>query len=151
MAAVKGTRPSKEVPMAKHTDECLKRLSIISAAIVEYEETYPHYCRACGGGGEDHWTENGAPHGAGFWPMPMSDYCEKCMGIGVCPRCGGETIHEDWDDKDACSHCGWTIGEAAVPELPEKCDCYIEASNVRRSKFLFDSLTDDAWRGYGKN
>ena len=38
-------------------------------------------CPNCGLNGSltfSEWTENGAPHGAGYWPMQMSDVEQKC-------------------------------------------------------------------------
>lgn len=37
----------------------------------EWVRKWLNYYRQCDGYGGHHYTENGAPHGAGFWPMDM--------------------------------------------------------------------------------
>lgn len=101
--------------------------------VEQYEawwDQWPAACPRCGGEGELFWTENGAPHGAGFWPMDVSEVCE-CVASGHCARCGGHV--PEWEEEDAegnypetpCPHCGWNWGEGdedACPSVPDEYD-----------------------------
>ena len=57
--------------------------------------------------------------------MPMSDYCDECIGKGVCPLCG---IGYRGDRFFKCDACGWKIDDGPQrPQLPEMCDCHIKS------------------------
>lgn len=107
-----------------HTSECLKAQALFRLESEAWQRKYPKSCKTCGATGEVHWTENGAPHGEGFWPMDMADFCESCIGKGVCPRCG-VVNGTDWaENEGACKNCKWTpeIGRTvSAPSEPECC------------------------------
>lgn len=87
----------------------------------EWDKKYPNGCHACGGSGVESWTENGAPHGAGYWPMDMQDVCSSCVARGCCPLCAYQH-GEDWEGEE-CRRCGWTIdGDTML--RPEYDFCY---------------------------
>lgn len=104
-----------------HSASCQKRQQQVEVKAMLYESDWPRYCRTCKGYGKFDFTENGAPHGEGFWAMPMSEPCEDCTDLGVCPRCGQDGLtSEDRGDKDTgsgpCKFCGWDYGDAGLPE-----------------------------------
>jgi len=96
-----------------HTEECIRKYGAAEQRREDYRRRYPDYCKACGGSGVVSWTENGAPYGAGFWAMEMSDCCDHCSGQGKCPGCGQPVFSEqdlenmDGSGKLYCEQCGW--------------------------------------------
>ena len=64
-------------------------------------------CKMCDGTGAITSTINGAPHGAGYWPMDYEEPCPACVEKGLCPRC--ETRMKEVDDLGTyrCPKCGW--------------------------------------------
>lgn len=52
-------------------------------------------CPDCGGTGVARWTENGAPHGEGYWAMPMEGLCH-CLESGHCPICYTHLMPRPW-------------------------------------------------------
>ena len=92
-----------------------------------FEAKYPRYCRQCGATGAISFTENGAPHGAGYWPMPMVDVCPSCVENGRCPLCGEDLPEEQIDTGKqlSCPACGWIEGKAGQP-MPPDAPCYAE-------------------------
>lgn len=121
-----------------HTQDCFNRMTVAEASRAEYLKTYPNACHTCHATGEIRWTENGAPHGAGNWAMPMTGPCPDCYEQGRCPRC--HTQHpDDWteDDPKPCTSCNWDkVTSVPLPAVPE-CSCYnrddvaLFARNVR--------------------
>jgi len=69
-----------------HTKDCIEWSKAHKAAAAEYEAKWPNYCKKCGGMRGDTHYENGAPHGCGYWAMPVSEPCEDCYD--KCSRCG---------------------------------------------------------------
>lgn len=107
-----------------HTLDCWRRERTWQIDQKAFEEKWPNHCPHCGGGGVVYYTENGAPHGAGFWPMEMTDPCPFCMG--QCPLCG-TVFPEDDEEMDRCVVCGWEWekdNETAPGEF--ECDCWME-------------------------
>lgn len=96
-------------------DDIAKQVATQNA---EYEKQWPNHCKACGGWGITTWTENASPLGSGeYWPMDMSDPCEKCYGAGKCGRCGAElpvTPDEFEEPLTPCNACGWESGESGI-------------------------------------
>lgn len=88
--------------------------------LAAFEAKYPKYCRQCGATGVISYTENGAPHGEGFWPMPMTDVCPACVEDGRCPLCGEDLPEEQYDTGEdfRCPACGWVEGKAGQPTPP---------------------------------
>ena len=70
-------------------------------------------CKKCNGTGEVGRYENGAPYGAGYWPMWVPDVCSDCVEKGLCPRCGKEMKETNDTGFYRCPYCGWdeTNGE----------------------------------------
>lgn len=106
--------------MREHSEECLRHFGHWYLYMQEFERTYPGYCRKCGGVGLFQTVENGAPHGAGYWPMPMTELCEDCLEAGKCPRCGAvldnedgtsESYEEFLDGYSPCPKCGFVVGD----------------------------------------
>ena len=65
-------------------------------------------CLTCNGTGVISFTENGAPYGAGYWPMDVSDICPDCLDSGFCPGCHLE-IPENLEEQYKCSRCDYNI------------------------------------------
>lgn len=65
---------------------------------VEYEKTYPRYCRGCKGWG----TYKAISPTVRMWD------CDECIGKRHCPRCGGSQL----DTRDICASCGWQRDDA---------------------------------------
>lgn len=77
--------------------------------LITWAIKFPLFCRTCGATGVETWTENGAPHGEGYWPMPMTGPCPECGEAGDCPLCGNPcSLNEDFDK---CSACDWTLDD----------------------------------------
>lgn len=92
-------------------------------------QKHPNLCPACFGEGAERWTENGAPHGCGYWPMEMADVCGHCEGQGRCAVCGAEWSDEECEEAWDCSHewsrpCGCPQ-EGALLGYPPLCYCWI--------------------------
>lgn len=105
----------------EHSKECLEYQAKTKATFDAWVIQWPNYCRSCQGSGLHTWTENGAPHGAGFWAMPMSELCSVCSEIGNCPRCSQPGLtSEDRGDNDTgsgpCKFCGWNEDDACPRE-----------------------------------
>ncbi len=62
---------------------------------IEYQKTYPNYCRTCQGWGV--LKDPQGRHGG------LAKNCEECITKGHCPRCGEASL----DDMYTCSKCGW--------------------------------------------
>ncbi|KGV06398.1 hypothetical protein [Burkholderia pseudomallei] len=65
---------------------------------VDYEKTYPRYCRKCKGWG-------------GFKSISLTVQirdCEECIEKKRCPRCGDE----NFDMWKGCAICGWQHDDA---------------------------------------
>lgn len=117
----------------KHSAACTADWERYEQELAAFEARYPGYCRTCGGTGELRYIENGAPHGAGYWPMLMIELCEDCMGR--CPRCGytpTDWTEAQWDrfydGMEPCPVCGFIHGEQdqwTAPPEPE-CDYWPE-------------------------
>ena len=106
-----------------HSDECMQNYGRSLQKREDYNKRYPDHCKACEGHGIVTWTENGAPMGAGFWPMEMRDCCDHCTGNGKCPGCMQPVFSEkdlenmDGSGKVYCENCGWVDdGEHGMPE-----------------------------------
>ena len=80
-----------------------------------WKTTHPHSCDRCQATGYLESTENGAPHGAGYWPMPVSDPCPNCLEQGKCPRCAAELPACDDPDEEHCLVCGWNVTSDPAP------------------------------------
>lgn len=105
--------------MCKKCDETIEKAE---KARREWAEKWPNHCKTCEGHGEFHFTENGAPHGAGYWPMDMSEPCDDCTGKGICPRCGAvDAIDEE--GYGPCEKCGWKYDDLGMPPEPEIWGC----------------------------
>lgn len=72
----------------------------------EYERDYPKYCKDCKGKG-GHIALSPDVH---FWD------CEKCIGQGICPRCGEQALDEI---QRKCNNCEWDRGDSEHRGLPE--------------------------------
>ncbi len=133
--------------MRQHTAECRAQAARALEAIRVWEEKYPGYCRTCGGAGTISWTENGAPHGAGFWAMPMTEGCDACLVQNRCPRCGFQMLPKDQDVPEPggeiagrfrdlpepCPHCGWWSDDSQPYEWECWGDCVRENEEVTAS------------------
>ena len=104
-----------ECDTCRYHKMCRQRVEQWNKAVNEY----PNACPKCCGTGFISFTENGAPHGAGYWPMEMQEACE-CIESDRCPRCGGELVWKD-DDYEIgyCSSCNIQIADEAMdPVIP---------------------------------
>jgi len=94
---------------------------------------WPNHCQNCRGTGELHWYENGAPWGAGNWPMPMAEPCD-CVINGKCARCGKPDTIDPETGQGPCSNCGWNYDDECPPEFFDgPCYCEYEETNTRMS------------------
>lgn len=104
-----------------HTPECVTARNKERAAILEWEQRWPSFCRSCGARGS--WHDSGdsvAP--------PDGGPCDDCTGNGVCARCGapGLTSEERGDDSTGegpCKACGWNYDDARPRLLEDPCPC----------------------------
>lgn len=105
--------------MAQETFD--ERMAQYAVELAAFAAQHPHYCRACGGTGVVRSTENGAPHGAGYWPMEMEEFCPACVEEGRCPLCGAEIPEESYTmpNTPRCPACGWQDNKAGQPRAPE--------------------------------
>lgn len=111
----------------EHTEQCLKEFAKYKIRYDAWIAEWPNYCRECNGAGEHHWIENGAPHGAGFWSMPMSEFCENCVGVGKCSHCGAPDMIDTETGDGPCSACGWNYDDECPLEYPDgPCNCQLE-------------------------
>lgn len=114
----------------EHNQKCLEFQKQCADRNSAYKEKWPNFCKTCGGAGEFHFTENGAPLGEGYWPMPMADPCEACTNQGICPRCGKEGLtNEEKGDTSTgdgpCKFCSWDYKDGGMPEeFDGFCSCY---------------------------
>lgn len=92
----------------EYVEACIKNVTAWNEAV----EKYPNVCENCGGAGFVTWEENGAPHGEGYWPMPVSDIC-GCVDEGKCPRCASPLE----EDEPKCSQCDWNedMDDSVIP------------------------------------
>lgn len=109
-----------DTAVSTHTPACAAETVTDIAAIEAWTAAWPRHCRKCLGRGYHEWTENGAPMGEGYWPMPMSEVCETCFPN--CPRCG-ESRASDEEDRP-CLVCGWWDGNMAGDACPETHECW---------------------------
>jgi hypothetical protein len=117
------TKPAHE-STEWHTKRCLEDKESRAKALTKFEAEHPNYCKDCGGAGVLMHTENGAPHGCGYWPMPVYDACASCIETGHCPLCGHFHEDEEWEGE-SCEACDWTwdsIGDVAPG--PWECYCW---------------------------
>lgn len=80
------------------------------------------YCQRCNGTGWQEFIENGAPHGCGFWPMPMWEPCTCWTSVSDphCPQCGATPTFTE-DEQDAYCSCGWSSSpEEDYPAPPDE-------------------------------
>jgi hypothetical protein len=98
-------------PTSEETTEfiCGREYSAISWTPAPREEIPnryvpgPYECRTCFGTGIIAYTENMAPDGEGYWPMTIYVDCPACLQRGLCPKCGQQTINDDWN----CTACDY--------------------------------------------
>ena len=116
----------------KHTASCQKQKQLAE----EYEKQWPNYCKKCHGTGEVSWQENQSPLGSGcYWPETFTDFCEDCIGKGICPRCGKKSLElvvifdlddlwkdDSWRDTVKCPNCNWAFNSADAPVW--ECYCW---------------------------
>lgn len=76
------------------------------------KENWGLRCLTCGGTGTITTYENGAPMGAGYWAMPVSDDCPDCIEKGLCPNCGLKL--EDMETAIVCPRCAWDESVGAI-------------------------------------
>lgn len=125
----------------KHTEDCLRLQGKYEQQREDYKKRYPNYCRACGGHGYHAFTENGAPMGAGYWPMQMYEPCPECIEVGLCPGCMQPVFSEydfekmDGSGKVYCEQCGWVDDGKHGIEEEWNCwnPCYYEEERERVS------------------
>lgn len=106
----------------KHSPECLQANADFEAARAMYAETWPNYCRQCGGWGGVVVRGDWVPYGMSGAFLPDQDEpCSECQEDGRCPRCGVEmdVEHED----SACPGCGWKWGDEGGPTDGPGCLC----------------------------
>lgn len=87
--------------ICRYHDTCLNAVTDYNRAAAQY----PNACDECLGAGEISYTENGAPHGEGFWPMEMIEPCE-CIENNKCPRCSAELEWGIDQISATCAACG---------------------------------------------
>lgn len=87
--------------LCRYHDTCLNNVVNYNRAAGQY----PNACEKCMGAGEIEFTENGAPHGEGYWPMQMIEVCE-CIENDNCPQCGKPMFWDGKQIKATCSLCG---------------------------------------------
>ena len=130
----KTSSPTLQEYIKHHSLDCYVGYENARQAILEWEAKYPGWCGTCGGCGWNHWTENGAPYGAGFWPMPMAEGCDNCLGQNKCPRCGyqilppnqdtpedgGMWLNQQRDFSEPCLNCGWWSDD----QHPSEWECW---------------------------
>jgi hypothetical protein len=106
---------------AVHTESCYNNIVITEKARADFRAKWPKSCLKCQATGWISWTENGAPFGEGYWPMPMTDICPDCIEKGICPRCGFTgSLNEEGTE---CCDCGWTSETTdPMPDEPA-CSC----------------------------
>ena len=86
-------------------------------------------CIHCAGTGTETYYENGAPHGAGYWAMPVSDICGYCLDKGICPNCANKLT--EMDSPIICTRCNWNeINQNRQPEVNENKHFVSEVPNV---------------------
>ena len=64
-------------------------------------------CRTCGGTGGITSTINGAPYGAGYWPMDYGEPCPDCVEMGICPKCDSRMVFDVDSGAYRCPVCGY--------------------------------------------
>lgn len=67
-------------------------------------------CKTCGGTGGIDVLENGAPYGAGYWPMQTGEPCPDCVEKEICPRCDRKMNLNETDYSLKCPKCGYDDG-----------------------------------------
>lgn len=115
----------------KHSPGCKQQTRQYKIAIRAYARRWPNWCWTCRGLGTTTWTENGAPHGEGYWPMSMTDLCEDCTGQGLCPRCK-KYNGEDWDKDTPCARCGWNWGKGRGDVAPQEPECFCDHEELMK-------------------
>ena len=125
--------------MLIHSEKCLKEQQEYRDKIENFKKTWPDYCKKCGGYGIASWYES-APYGSASAQMPMSEYCEYCVGSNKCSRCGegltdsDEALDEMLMERVYCKICNWHDGSKerqgdgfALPyKSDDYCECEIE-------------------------
>lgn len=109
----------------RHSDKCLKLQEKYKALQAEFILKYPNYCRHCNArGGYTYY--DAVPWGSDTAQMPSYEYCEYCLGIGLCPRCSQSlsAVGQFEEKYLPCYDCGWdeTHFQDSLPEY----ECYFE-------------------------
>jgi hypothetical protein len=110
-----------------HTHACNEQRALDQALFDAYAAQWPCFCRAC--------RASGSRYDPGtYFDPPGYDECLRCVGKGLCPRCGRT---ESLDEEGMrCLACGWnaesSAGFAPLDPRQEECACF------------FLSLKDDA-------
>lgn len=127
----------------KHTDACKEYYQKVEAAIKEYQEAWPNYCRACGGTGGIHSYQS-VPYGMGYVNMDVFDSCSACVEEGKCPRCGTyypEGEADDFFSGDApCPTCKLSLTSPnPCPEIDGPCECFYMTECPRCNQLKHDN------------
>jgi hypothetical protein len=130
----------------RHSEQCLS----IQKQYLEYLLKYPNHCTACDGTGEIRWKENGAPYGAGYWPMDVSDIC-TCIDNNNCPRCGkleciSQSLDKHGNDSHSCEECGWKSGDDGGVILECYCGDEMSYKESLDTSLLYTPEEDDSER-----
>jgi hypothetical protein len=118
-----------------HTAECYKIQQKYELRREQWIRRWPKYCRKCEASGIAYHGHVSVPYGSGSILMADYDDCPECMGLGLCPRCGGDIYeHLGGVEYDAwlkvtnavCPLCGWENGAKESDYPPYLYDCYGE-------------------------
>jgi hypothetical protein len=113
--------------MFKHSEECINTFANHEARVVAWINTYPNYCKHCGGWGGTHYSYDPSASGVSLSSGSMTyfDTCPHCYEVGICPRCG--LIVKDFDidlEIGVCPHCGWDENTPDGIEPTPECFCW---------------------------
>lgn len=114
-----------------HSPECIERDAKLKKLHEDWVSRWPNYCKSCDGAGS--WTDY-ENLGDGLGGMPVTNFCDDCVGIGKCSRCG--TGLDPESDDGPCSFCSWNYDDFCPPQyLDGPCECW-EQSDIEISSAL---------------
>ena len=123
----------------EHKKSCTEQTERWQKKKVEFETSYPAYCRRCGGLG----------HGGGSYDRDTGSYdiesCPACQELGLCPLCKVILTEEG-----VCRKCGWGTPGVHMEFLPDAPECYCyedlweeKMSEMSKFDWLEENLSED--------